>query len=299
MTTTRELDPFADRAAPAEIGDDPFARAAETAKPCASSAVERTVSLSGPLAQRDPLAPPDRTAEIEITGATSFEDVLRRARRRGFAAGVAAGALAVLAGAAALSWWTSPPGGPAEAEASAAPSQAEEAPAAPPARKIERGAPASAPAPAREGAQRTGTRRAPPAPPAAETRDHLGPGLDLRPPEATESPPEDAHPVAEAAAERGLDDGEVAAAFEARRPAIEGCIGAHPDDVAGAAGRRVRLVVLIEPAGHATRARIDDAEVGATALGACLVRAVQELAVPAFDGDAVRIELPLRFAREE
>ncbi len=38
-------------------------------------------TILGPLAQRDPNAPLDESAEYAVTGAASFDEVLRRARR--------------------------------------------------------------------------------------------------------------------------------------------------------------------------------------------------------------------------
>src|SRR6266508_3056721 len=67
-----------------------------------------------PLEKRDPLARVE-SAEFRITGEVSFDDVLRRARWRGFLSGCAAGALAaaLVAAVLALSGPRATPSGPA------------------------------------------------------------------------------------------------------------------------------------------------------------------------------------------
>jgi hypothetical protein len=101
-----------------------------------------------------------------------------------------------------------------------------------------------------------------------------------------------------APAARQLEEREVSAALDARREAMAGCIEAHPADVAEARGRRFHLVVTVDQTGRVERARLDDADLGATALGSCLVRLARELRFEPFDGEPVRVELPLRLADE-
>ena len=88
------------------------------------------------------------------------------------------------------------------------------------------------------------------------------------------------------------------AALDARREAMAGCIAAHPADVAEARARRFHLVVTVDQTGRVARARLDDPDLGATALGSCLVRLARELRFEPFDGEPVRVELPLRLADE-
>ncbi|HEX9051000.1 MAG TPA: hypothetical protein VF841_10745, partial [Anaeromyxobacter sp.] len=65
----------------------------EQRDPFAPSADDEPTIL-GPLAERDPNAPLDESAEYAVTGAVTFDEVLRRTRRQGFVAGAAAGGLA-------------------------------------------------------------------------------------------------------------------------------------------------------------------------------------------------------------
>jgi hypothetical protein len=85
--------------------DDPFARAVASM----ARRVEVTGPIGGRLAARDPDAPLDDSAEFPPAGAVSFDDLLRRARMKGFLAGAAAGALGAAAIAIALSLATSRP----------------------------------------------------------------------------------------------------------------------------------------------------------------------------------------------
>ncbi len=306
----RERDPFEVPAERAEAGDDPFARAA-AAESSGATSVEPSVSVIGPLAQRDPHAPPETSDEFDLAGATSFEDVLRRASRRGFLAGAAVGVVAAAAIAVAVSWATSgstgaaPPAEPLAAEQAQAPSLAAlepPAPRAPEARPLSAARDETRAARARE-------KRRDPLPRSLEaTRGLVVPGLFLR---APEEPPADAPTAAapapepapapaptppEAAPARQLEDAEVVAALATRRDDMDRCIAAHPADVAEAGGRRFHLVVTIDQTGRVARARIDDADFGATALGSCLVRLARDLRFDPFDGEPVRVELPLRLA---
>lgn len=99
--SARERDPFAAAARPGGVRDDPFvaARVAEGA----SVRVERTDTLLGPLARRDPEAPTG-TSSLVVEEPVSIDDLLRSARRDGFLTGLAVGALAVAGAVAALSW---------------------------------------------------------------------------------------------------------------------------------------------------------------------------------------------------
>jgi len=101
-----------------------------------------------------------------------------------------------------------------------------------------------------------------------------------------------------APASHQLEESEVAGALDARREAMAGCIEAHPADVAEARARPFHLVVTVDQTGRVARARLDDADLGATALGSCLVRLARELRFEPFDGEPVRVELPLRLAGE-
>lgn len=98
----RAADPFAPPEPSPPIRDDPFARAALDAAKGGTGPLEPTDTLLRPLAALHPDA--RTTTGVLFDAAISVEDLLRRARGRGFAAGVAVGALLASAAASAL-WW--------------------------------------------------------------------------------------------------------------------------------------------------------------------------------------------------
>jgi hypothetical protein len=111
----------------------------------------------------------------------------------------------------------------------------------------------------------------------------------LAPTEATEA----------TAPARQLDEREVAAALRARRDAFDACVAATSGDAASARGHRFRVSVVIEPSGQVSDARIDDPQIDATPLGACLIRLAQTMSFAPFDGEPVRVDVPLRFGNAE
>jgi hypothetical protein len=294
-----------------EFRDDPFARAAG-AEPTVAGAGRRA---SGRLARRDPHAPVETSGELDLSGAISFDDLLRGARRRGFLAGIAVGAIAVVVAAVALTWLTAGPPVRVATVHMALPQAGEPivaAPATPPPR-VTASAPPADPAAERRSPQAalTGRRRAPALRALEAAPALLVPGLVLSAPEepAAEVPaaapplpapgsgPLDA-PATPGSPARQLEEQEVVAALDARREAMAGCIAAHPADVAEARARRFHLVVTVDQTGRVARARLDDPDLGATALGSCVVRLARELRFEPFDGEPVRVELPLRLADE-
>jgi len=96
---------------------------------------------------------------------------------------------------------------------------------------------------------------------------------------------------ARAAAPGPPGEREVTAALSDRRDELDACVAETPGESAAARGRRFRLLVVIRPDGRVSEARTDDAEIGATPLGACLVRLAQELAFAPFEGEPVRLEV--------
>ena len=292
---TRDPDPSAVPAERAETGDDPFAGAGP-GDPGGLADGERSVTIVGPLAQRDPDARSEDSSEFDLTGAASFDDLLRHVRWRGFFAGAAVGALVVGLGGIALSWVVlSRSGGPAAAP-SAEPQRVEQdrrANAEPrEAAGVRPPAPAAAVREETRPARATAKRRVRPGA-AEEHRGVEAPGLVLRPAEEPSAPA--AGPAARSAQRRPLEPAEVAAALAARREEIEACATAHPADTARAGGRQLHLLLSIDRTGRVA-ARVDDAELDATALGACLVRVATDERFAPFDGDPVRVDLPLRFA---
>ncbi len=199
-------DPFAAPDANGARDDEPSihttAPVAE-ARGMAESAPDVTPTFIGPLARRDPSARLDESSEYRLTGAISFDDVLRRTRRQGFLAGIAAGAVVGAIAAVALIVAMSrladtaapppePPAQPARAPEAAAETRAAPAPTAanegpPAARRTAESAGASRPVVARK--LRTVTGAPPPAPvPEPEA---------ARPTDAEEAPADDAHATRE------------------------------------------------------------------------------------------------------
>jgi hypothetical protein len=330
-------------------GDDPFARAARDAGERAGRPdpeLEQTLTLIGPLAARDPEPAGAGSAEQVVTGSFSFDDLLRSARRRGFAAGVAAG---VLAGAAVAAAVLAIAGGPetlASVERPSPPAAAARAPSpvaasdpspetpagldlrgaradAPPAARVP---PASSPSALSPPASRSPEtraarpRRAAPAAPAAVAKPAtpVAPRVPEEPATAGAAPAA-AAPAASAAPRapdtalqpaavaqprdvpatppRRLDE-EVAAALRARAETLDGCVAATLADGAAVRPNRVRLFLTLDPGGRVSDARFDDAEVDASPLGSCLAGVAQAMSVPPFDGEPVRLALPLRLGRE-
>jgi hypothetical protein len=114
--------------------------------------------------------------------------------------------------------------------------------------------------------------------------------------EAAASGPEPAPPRADV---QPLDEQELSAALRARRDALDACVSATPGDADPPRGQRFRLLVVIEPSGLVSDARIDDLQVEATPLGVCLVRIAEGMSFRPFDGDPVRVALPLRHGNSE
>jgi hypothetical protein len=61
-------------------------------------------------------------------------------------------------------------------------------------------------------------------------------------------------------------------------------------------GRRLGLLVAVDPSGTVLASEVDDAQVEAGPLGACLRRAASRLLFPPFEGDPVGIRIPLVIA---
>ncbi len=285
-----------------------------------------------PLAKRDPLARVE-SAEFRITGEVSFDDVLRRARWRGFLSGCAAGALAAGVVAAVLVLSGPRPTPPGIATAPSQPAGLAEAPPARPGAGAAAPSPTAAPRPSAPGGRGAPQQRA-----AVSSQkvtgdggadaDRIAPrpaiGLSLREgaaraaqePAATADPspavapppaPAPAPGVAEEArhpapapppdaipAPRALDERAVAAALRDRQDALEGCAAATLGGTEGAHGLALRLVFVVEPTGRVSTARIDDPEIERAPLGVCISRLARALSFAPFDGERVEVALPVR-----
>lgn len=271
-------------------------------------------TILGPLAERDPNAALEESAEYVVTGAVSFDDVLRRARRQGFVAGAAAGGLAGAVVAAVLALATSRPvstatAAPAEV-AVLEPAAPEATPASPVVSPARPARAATAPVAVRVAARSAAAPQRP-APPVADASADRADGAGPSPaaaapaaPAASSDRPEAVAGPAEAAALPAADEPpaaarppqerDVTAALGARRDDLDACVAETPGDGAVARGRRFRMLVVVEPSGQVSEARPYDEEIAATPLGVCLARLARETTFPPFEGEPARIELRVR-----
>jgi hypothetical protein len=330
----READPFAPPSAPPRA-EDPFASAGPDLATLTISLAETSDTLVRPLARRDPDALPEDTSDC-VTGAASFDDVLRRARRRGFLAGAAGGVVAGAALAAAVVALVRPatvavapvvpalsPRGDGREEGRAADDardpHAGRGPAAVPdlpaplrpsrSPRAAGGARGEGARPARAGEEAgEGARAAGPVRDGGEDAQEAAagaPGIDLRSAAETATPgeppdaPDDAvvaTPAEAPAPPRRLEEAEVAAALASRRDALDACFAAA--DAGAPPGSVVRLLVRVEPSGRVAGARTDDPLLDESPLGACLGEVARAMSFEPFEGDPVRVELPLRLGGE-
>lgn len=266
---------------------------------------------AGALVERDPDAAPEHSAEYRITGAASFDDVLRGARWRGFLAGAAVGGVAGAFAASLLAIALFRPDlvsvAPLVADSVplAAPVAFEAEPVAP-ARPLLDGAPGVARPPARPA--RRGAAESPPPRGDAPAAEPVGLFLV-----ASDAPTDrgDAHEGARTPAAAPASAGptvagpavapqrsprarDVVAALAARQEALDACVDETPGDDAAARGRRFRMLVVIEPSGRVAEAQAYDDAIAATPLGTCLGRLAKATTFPPFDGEPVRLEVPIR-----
>lgn len=281
--------------------DDPFAPGAIDDPGPTIVPLHRTPTPA-PFADRDPDAAPEQTAEhATTTGIESFDDVLRRARRRGFVQGCAAGGAAVAALAAAawvLAGSTGVPTRVARGER-VRPGEARAA-----VREVPGPGAQTAPAPAAR--SRGGAVRA--APPVA--RRASAAEVEVAGEAGSEADVEGERPVAapapaEAQADAGLAERrppgarEVMAALRERADAIDECVALTPGHEGNARGRRFALLVVIEPGGGVSEAKVQAPDLESTPVGVCLAGLARDLSFPPFEGEAVRVELPVRYGRSE
>lgn len=299
-----DLDPAARHVDGEPVGDDPFGPATTQVQSPRGAVAPAVIPMrAGRLARRDPYAASEESAEYRIPGAASFDDMLRRARRQGFVAGSVAGALGGLVISAAAALLTSRPVAAvtvpvlesrveAERTMDAAPHTREAASDTPIGSATTR---RTAIAMNRNFAAAAAARHLPETP----TRESVDGGEALDPSRPAAAEPAMLAPTEATAPARQLDEREVAAALRARRDAFEACVAATSGDAASARGHRFRVSVVIEPSGQVSDARIDDPQIDATPLGACLIRLAQTMSFAPFDGEPVRVEVPLRFGNAE
>ncbi|MFY3742718.1 zinc-ribbon domain-containing protein [Anaeromyxobacter sp. Red801] len=182
------------------------------------------------------------------------------------------------------------PPAPASAPAAKAP---EAAPAPVPPAPGPAQAPAAAePAPGAAPAPGTATPQAEP-PPAPERAQPARPAPEApRPSRAPAAAPAAPAPAGETSG--GLTPERIQQVIATSRPRFDACLAeARPGRGLALDGRTVNLRVAITPAGAATYPTFDDVTIGSTELGACLKSAARQMAFPRFEGEPVRIEVPI------
>jgi hypothetical protein len=296
------------------VDDDPFARATPDPLPATRRFDLAALAAGGspPLATLDPGASPEelvdtRMYEAEREGAARWRP--RRSTALAAGAGAAAFAAAVAAWISVVSTGTTssltiarspsaPDPGPAGAEPEwtvdlsvpAAPAPAAPVRAPPPAE------PVSAPelivlaGPAREPAF-AGDALVAPQPIAL-----AGPGAQepAAVPAAPSAPPDAPAAVPARAAARAPDARQVFEALRGHGDDLDECIASAPDAVPAIAGKRFRLVVVVDPDGRVSDASVDDPAVDATALGTCLRGVAYAMSFQPFEGDPARVRVPLK-----
>ncbi|HET9551948.1 MAG TPA: hypothetical protein VFP50_03190 [Anaeromyxobacteraceae bacterium] len=80
-----------------------------------------------------------------------------------------------------------------------------------------------------------------------------------------------------------------------QKPAFDRCVAAalSGDGGAALAGRKVGLLVAVGSGGLVEASEVEEADVEASPLGACLRRAASRLTFPPFEGDPVGLRVPL------
>jgi hypothetical protein len=87
----------------------------------------------------------------------------------------------------------------------------------------------------------------------------------------------------------------VVESLAARRPAFDACVrdSQQGNPGAGLSGRRLTVTLMVSPSGTVSASSIDDPALENTTLGTCL-RNVLSRPFPAFEGDPLRLVVPLR-----
>ncbi len=126
-----------------------------------------------------------------------------------------------------------------------------------------------------------------PAPPAAARKDR-----NSGAPRAAVATPLPASP--QQAGPGKPSNAQLARVLSRNRAGFDACVAeaAGLDPGLDLRGRTVTLVVTVTPTGAVTDPSLDDSRLGPD-LGACLTGVARKMTVPAFDGDPVRVEVPL------
>jgi hypothetical protein len=193
---------------------------------------------------------------------------------------------------------------PAERRAAAAPPRAEPPPRRP-ADAAAGGTSGSAPDPQRANAP---PRAVAPAPAAAAAPSPATGQPAPRTEPAPARSPEPRSPAPEAGgvehsppeAREGLDPAVMEEIIARGRPELDACVvRALEDPVTSAyAGRKAALLILVAPNGR-VEAAVEDGELDASPLGACLRRAAQKMSFPRFSGEDVGARVVLELGRPD
>jgi hypothetical protein len=316
--------------------DDPFARASGMGQsPAPLPSV--TAPLSGPSRIPPPsFTPPAREESVELGVKPSIGRPPTRSRRGPLVAILVS--LLVLGGALGA-WWllvtsstTStttasvgadavPPPAPPRAASRPKPAAAPPAPAPATLPPTTAAAPEPVPPPAAVAPPAPEPKREPapqvvrkpkaapvatPAPPpdaAATTATAPAPAAEAppAPPPAPKPAPVVAKATAPAGVKAALEPTDVVAVIKRNRAEFDGCVTQAAAGVAPPIwlGRRVELLVLVNPNGRVSEPIVDDPEIEPIPLGACLRRVAAGMTFPAFQGEAVPVAIPLRLGKVE
>jgi hypothetical protein len=104
--------------------------------------------------------------------------------------------------------------------------------------------------------------------------------------------------AAKAPASKVLTPAAVQRSIARQKAAFDKCVETALGGPGGPAlaGRKTGLLIAISNAGAVEASEVEDADIEASALGACLRRAAERLAFPPFEGETVGIRVPLQLS---
>jgi hypothetical protein len=132
--------------------------------------------------------------------------------------------------------------------------------------------------------------------PGAAPAAPAAPAATATPPPAAARPPA---PAPARAAPARPDPAAMSAALARGRGSFDACVSRALAAPGGAmlAGRRTALIVEVGPSGRARDAFLEDGDLDAAPLGACLRDAVAAIDFPEFEGEPAALRLPLVLGR--
>jgi hypothetical protein len=146
-----------------------------------------------------------------------------------------------------------------------------------------------------------GSAPAPAAPPVAATaapQAQPSSGKVAPEPATADAPAQSGEPTA-AARPRPSDPKVIAATVQKHAGLFRACAAdaASDEPELDVAGRRVELILTVNPSGRALYPTLDDVQLGETRLGHCLKEAGKKMQFPPFDGSSERVHVPLTLER--